>query len=125
MRGLNLDHLATFQRVAELGSFSEAARRLDLTQPAVSQQVKSLERRLGVRLIERVGRRVTPTAAGQELLSHTASIEASVAVAIESVARHSVEATGRIRLGTGGSACVYLLPPVLREMNQRMPRVEI
>ena len=75
MRGLNLDQLHTFVEVIERGSFSAAADRLDLTQPAVSLQVRQLEKRLGVRLIERVGRRAQPTPAGAELLAHARKIE--------------------------------------------------
>ena len=58
MRGLNLDQLAAFTAVVELGGFSAAAARLNLTQPAISFQIRQLERRLGIRLIERVGRRI-------------------------------------------------------------------
>ena len=56
MRSLNLDQLRTLLQVIELGSFSAAARRLNLTQPAVSLQIRELERRFGVRLIERMGK---------------------------------------------------------------------
>ena len=69
-RGLNLDYLRTFAFVVELGSFSLAAERLRLSQPAVSLQVRQLERWFGMRLLDRIGRRVKPTAAGQELLGH-------------------------------------------------------
>ncbi len=68
MRSLNLDHLHTLASVLELGSFSAAAERAGVSHPAVSAQVKQLERRLGVRLIERVGRRAAATAAGAELI---------------------------------------------------------
>ena len=57
MRGVNLDQLEAFAAVVELGSFSAAAARLNLTQPAISFQIRQLERRLGIRLVERVGRR--------------------------------------------------------------------
>ncbi len=67
MASLNLDQLRTFAEVVERGSFSAAADRLDITQPAVSLQIRQLERRLGVRLIERVGRKARPTAAGAGL----------------------------------------------------------
>src|SRR5262245_7346640 len=64
VRSLNLDHLQTLMEVVALGSFSAAARRLNLSQPAVSLQIRELETRCGVRLVERVGKRVLPTAAG-------------------------------------------------------------
>ncbi|MBV9754710.1 MAG: LysR family transcriptional regulator, partial [Hyphomicrobiales bacterium] len=60
MRTLNPDQLRAFAEVIELGGFSSAAERLHLTQPAVSQQVKQLERRFSLKLIERIGRKVTP-----------------------------------------------------------------
>ena len=55
MRSLNLDQLATLVEVVEGGSFSAAARRLNLSQPAVSQQIRELETRFGVQLVERLG----------------------------------------------------------------------
>ena len=64
MRSLNLDQLRTLLEVIELGSFSAAARRLNLTQPAVSQHIRELERRFGVRLIERMGKQAHATAPG-------------------------------------------------------------
>src|SRR6059058_5928231 len=59
--------LAAFCEVVERRSFSEAAARLGVTQPAVSQQVRSLEERLGTQLLDRSGRRVEPTEAGLRL----------------------------------------------------------
>ena len=78
MRRFSLDQLQTFAHVIEAGSFSAAAERLELSQPAVSLQVRQLEKRLGLRLIERVGRRAAPTAAGEELLAHVRQIDAAV-----------------------------------------------
>jgi DNA-binding transcriptional LysR family regulator len=61
MRGLTFDQLRTFSEVIERASFSAAADHLGLSQPAVSQQIRLLEKRFGVRLIERVGRKARPT----------------------------------------------------------------
>ncbi|HMG49587.1 MAG TPA: LysR family transcriptional regulator [Inquilinus sp.] len=125
MRGLNLDQLRTFCEVIQASSFSAAAARLNLTQPAVSLQIRQLEAKLGVRLIERVGRRATPTAAGADLLAYAGQIEAAVATAVEAMAEHATGAIGRVRLGTGATACIYLLPPVLRALRRRLPSLEI
>jgi DNA-binding transcriptional LysR family regulator len=125
MNGLNLDQLRAFMDVVELGSFSAAAERRDLTQPAVSLQVRQLERRLGVALIERVGRRARPTAAGAELLAHAGRIDAAVSAALDAVARHATGAVGRVRLGTGATACIFLLPPILRDLRGRFPSLEL
>jgi DNA-binding transcriptional LysR family regulator len=125
MGSLKLDHLHTLARVVELGSFSAAADRLHLSQPAVSLHVRQLERRLGVRLIERVGRRATPTAAGRDLLLHIERIDAAFAGALEAVASHAAGAVGRVRLGSGATACIYLLPQLLRDLRERHPALEI
>jgi len=125
MRGLNLDHLHTFALVAELGGFSAAADVLGLSQPAVSLQIRQLEQRLKVRLIERVGRRATPTAAGTELLDHTRRIEDQLSALTDSMQRHSDGLTGRVRLGTGATFCIYLLPSVLQRLRQRLPGLDI
>lgn len=125
MRDLRLDQLDSFRQVIALGSFSAAAERLGLSQPAVSLQIRELERRLGTVLIERVGRRAQPTAAGTELLDHAGRIDAAVAAAQEAMARHATGAMGRVRIGTGATACIFLLPPVLRELRQRYPTLEI
>jgi DNA-binding transcriptional LysR family regulator len=125
MRGLNLDQLATFVEVIERGSFSAAADRLGLTQPAVSLQIRQLEKRLGVRLIERVGRRAQPTPAGTELLVHARAIADAVTAAQESVVPYAKGTLGRVRIGTGATACIHFLPAVLRDLRRRFPRLEI
>ena len=125
MRGLNLDQLRTFATVVEQKSFSGAAARLGVTQPAVSLQVRQLEKRFGVKLIERVGRRAAPTAAGADLLTHARDVEAALAAATEAMAPHAKGAAGRVRLGTGATACIYLLPPLLRDLRRRFPALEI
>jgi DNA-binding transcriptional LysR family regulator len=125
MRGINLDQLEAFTVVVELGSFSAAAARLNLTQPAISFQIRQLERRLGIRLVERVGRRAQATAAGVDLLPHIGRIEATVAGAIDAMAGHAEGVAGRVRIGTGATACIYLLPPLLSELRRRFPLLEI
>lgn len=125
MRTLKLDQLHAFLRVVGLGSFSAAAERLHLSQPAVSLQVRQLEKKLGARLIERVGKRAAPTAAGSELIRHARRIEEAVSIALDGMAAHASGAPGRVRIGTGATACIYLLPPVLRNLRRRFPTLEI
>jgi len=122
---LNLDQLRSFRDVIALGSFSAAAERAELSQPAISLKVRALERNLGVTLIERVGRRAMPTAAGAELLTHAARIEAEVEAACAAMARHATGTLGRVRLGTGATACIFVLPPLLRELRRRLPGLDI
>lgn len=125
MRGFNLDQLQTFMDVVELGSFSAAADKLNLSQPAVSLQLRQLEKRLGVRLVERVGKRMKPSSAGAELLKHARHIEQTVAAARESMIPHARGVAGRVRVGTGATACIYFLPPILRDLRRRFPGLEI
>jgi DNA-binding transcriptional LysR family regulator len=125
MKTLNLDYLRTFLDVIELGSFSAAADRLSLTQPAVSLQIRQLEKRLGVRLIERIGRKAQPTGAGAELAAYASEIDALALRAIEEVGRHATGAVGRVRIGTGATACIFLLPPVLRDLRRKFPALQI
>ncbi len=125
MRGLNLDHLQTFSDVVTLGSFSAAAKKLNLSQPAISQQVRQLEDRLGVKLIERVGRRADATPAGQALIAHIGEIDASVRAAIDAVSEFSHGISGQVRIGTGATACIYFLPPVLEQLQRRFPQLQL
>jgi DNA-binding transcriptional LysR family regulator len=87
--------------------------------------MKQLEGRLGVRLLDRVGRRAGATAAGEELLAHARRIEGAVTAALEAMNRHSRGTAGRVRLGTGATACIYFLPPVLRSLRNRFPELDI
>lgn len=122
---LNLDQLAAFVSVVDLGSFTAAAERAGLTQPAVSLQVKLLEQRMGVRLIERVGRRAQPSAAGVELLAHARRIVGECAAAEEAMAPYRQGAVGRVRIGSGGTASIHLLPRAIAAAKKRMPGLEI
>jgi len=125
MRRLSLDQLHTVVEVVQFGSFSAAARSLNLTQPAVSLQVRELEQRLGVQLIERLGKRAYATAAGAELIQRTHRIEREVEDAIDAMRRRRDGGLARIRIGTGGSILAYLLPPVLRSLRRKHPNIEI
>ncbi|VVE90458.1 LysR family transcriptional regulator [Pandoraea bronchicola] len=125
MRRLNLDQLHTFSEVVDAGSFSAAAARLDLSQPAVSLQVRQLEQRLKVRLIERVGKRLKPTSAGTALLEHARRIDAAVEDALQALSSHASGVAGEVAIGTGATACIHLLPPMLRAMRKRHPMLDI
>lgn len=121
----DLDLLFAFAEVAERASFSRAAEGRGISQSAMSLKVKSLERSLGVRLFERVGRRVSPTAAGRELLGHVEGLRAAHAAAIASVKPHRDGAAGRVVIGTGATACLHFLPGPLRRLRDSMPGLEI
>ena len=125
MRQLHPDQLLAFSSVLELGSFSAAAERAGVSQPAVSHQIKELERRVQMRLIERVGRRLAPTAAGAALLPHVARIRTALADAEAALQQHAATAGGQVRIGTGATACIHLLPPLLRQLRRSHPQIDL
>ena len=122
---MQLGHLRALQAVARLGSFSRAATELRLTQPAVSMQLRQLEDGLGVRLLERAGRRVRPTAAGALLLEHADRALGELARAVERLHAQRGVVAGPVRLGTGTAISMYLLPPLLRTLRARHPAVDL
>ncbi|MBZ9793095.1 LysR family transcriptional regulator [Rhizobium sp. 3T7] len=122
---LNLDQLLAFVTVIDLGSFTAAADKVGLTQPAVSLQVKLLEQRLGVRLIERVGRRALPSPAGSDLLVHARRILEECGAAADAMTPHREGSAGRVRIGSGGTASIHLLPRAIASARKRMPGLEI
>ncbi|HDY8511115.1 LysR family transcriptional regulator [Klebsiella pneumoniae] len=125
MTTLNLGNLATFRLVVQRGSFSAAADALGISQPAVSLQVRQLEQFLQTRLLERTGRGIKATAAGMVLLAHSEQIDRAVNSAVQSVSAFSQEVNGSLTLGTGATACIHLLPPLLQHLRQQHPLLTV
>lgn len=125
MKRLNLNHLHTFANVMAHGSFSAAGERLGLTQPAVSLHIRQLEASLNLRLIERVGKRLKPTSAGTTLLEHIGRIDAVIEDALLDLSGHAEGIAGQIAIGTGATACIHLLPPLLRTLRLQFPALDV
>lgn len=125
MRELNLDQLRTLVSIADLGTFSAAARALHLAQPTVSLHISELEARLGARLIVRGARKVAPTSAGAVLVERARQLLRDADDAVEAVKRHVQGSTGRVRLGTTTSILVHLLPQVLEAMAADHPGIDV
>lgn len=125
MRNLNLDQLQALQEVVAVGSFSAAAQKLRLTQPAISLQIRELEKRFGVQLVARVGKRAYATAAGEELLSHARRLMDAAERAAAAMRRYRDGFLGRARLGTSVAVCTYLLPPVIDRLRCEHPQIEL
>ncbi|MGO4127642.1 LysR family transcriptional regulator [Inquilinus sp. YAF38] len=117
--------MATFVRVAQLGSLSAAARDLGLTQPAVSQQVTALERRLGVRLLNRSTRRLAPTEAGERYLAQARRILEAVADAEDGLAEASDALTGSLRVHAPAGLGQAHLAPILIGFQQHHPELAV
>ena len=125
MRGLNLDQLRALVEVIERGSFTAAARELNLTQPAVTHQVQELERRFKVTLVERSGKHVYLTQAGEKLIEHARCLLEEEARTQLMMRRFSDGWLGRVRVGTSMTILMYLLPPILRQLKTDYPQLEI
>lgn len=121
---MNMTLLTTFLAVVETGSFTQAARETFVTQPAVSQHIRALEEKLGVKLFVRHGPRIHLTAEGEELWRHTKAILKTVEEAEFAMKELSVLKRGRLRIGAT-TFMAYLLPPVVMAFKRRYPLVQI
>jgi DNA-binding transcriptional LysR family regulator len=125
MRSLNLDQLRAFVEVVTHGSFTAAAKKLNLTQPAVTHQVQELERRFDVELVERVGKRAHLTQAGEKLIEHARHLLDEDTLTRASMSRFSDKGAGRVRIGTSMTMLMYALPPILQKLKSSHPQLEI
>jgi DNA-binding transcriptional LysR family regulator len=125
MRSLNLDQLRAFVEVIERGSFTAAAKELNLTQPAVTHQVQELERRFQVSLVERFGKRAYLTQAGEKLIEHARNLLDEDSRAHVAMRRFGDGWLGRVRVGTSMTVLMYVLPPILRQLKNDHPQLEI
>ncbi len=117
--------LLAFATLARHGSFTVTARELFLTQSAVSHTIKSLEQEVGVRVFDRVGKKVHLTQAGEHLLKHAERILREMQDARAGLEELQNWGHSRLRLGASPAACQYLLPTVLREFKQSFPQCVI
>jgi DNA-binding transcriptional LysR family regulator len=122
---MELRHLRYFIAVAEELHFSRAAERLQIAQPPLSQQIRSLEKELGVQLFERTKRRVQLTEAGQVFLEEARLVLIQVEQAVRAVQRASRGEIGRLGVGVNSSATQSYVPEILRVFRERFPCVEL
>ncbi len=122
---MDLANLNAFIAIAELGSFSEAAERLHLTQPAVSKRIASLEQQLGVRLFDRLGREIGLTEAGRALLPRAYQILNVLDDTRRALTNLSGEVSGRLTLATSHHIGLHRLPPLLRSFTRQYPKVAL
>ena len=109
---MEIRHLRSFAVLAEELHFGRAAQRLHVAQPALSQQLKTLERELGLRLVDRTNRRVGLTDAGERLLIEATAVLARFDAAMASMARVRTGSVGRLVLGVSPGAA----PAILRDL---------
>ena len=122
---MDLRHLRYFQAVAEELSFSKAARRLRIAQPALSRAVQELERDVGVALIDRNRRTTRLTPAGAVLLRETGLLLERLEDALRRVRRTASGEEGELRLGYIGPPTRHFLGPLLQQYCTQYPRVTV
>ncbi len=122
---MDLRHLRYFQAVAEELSFSKAARRLRIAQPALSRAVQELEREIGARLMDRDRRSVRLTPAGSVLLHETGLLLDRLDESLRRVRRAAAGEDGELRLGYIGPPTQFFLGRLLREYRERFPRITV
>ncbi|GGV08952.1 transcription regulator LysR family protein [Streptomyces filipinensis] len=125
MAVLELRHLRYLLAVAERGNFTRAAEDLHISQPTLSQQIKQLERTLGVQLLDRTGRTVRLTDAGTVYTDHARRALRDLAAAERAV--HDVQdlSRGHLRLGVTPTFTAYLIGPLTAELHARHPGIRL
>jgi len=121
---MELNQLRTFLTAAGEHSFSKAAEKLHLTQPAVTQQIKNLEAEMGEVLFERLGRTLVLTPAGETLLTFTQQLLNLADHTLETVRQFSNQ-RGRLTIGAGTTNTIYRLPNLLQHYHHGYPQVEL
>ncbi|MEJ2654913.1 MAG: LysR family transcriptional regulator, partial [Acidihalobacter sp.] len=122
---MDISTLQAFTAIADHGSFSEAATRLHLTQPAVSKRIRQLESELGERLFDRVARSVQLTEAGRALLPSARRILLELNESRRLLANLSGRVAGTLSIGTSHHIGLHRLPDLLRRYTHRYPDVDL
>jgi DNA-binding transcriptional LysR family regulator len=125
-KGDRLKPLRAFCQVARLGSVSRAAAALYVSQPAITLQLQALERELGVRLFERVGRRLTPTREGDALYELARPLVEGLD-SLPALFREQIKGldAGELHVAAGSSTILYLLPKIVEAYRQAHPDVKL
>ena len=122
---MDFDQLITFLEVAKQGSFSRAGDKIFRSQSAVSAQIRQLEQEYGDRLLDRSGKTVKLTPAGQVFYDYAERLTQLREESLTAVADHSRTPHGTLRVGANEATCLYVLPEVFAEYCRRYPPVRI
>ncbi|MFQ5601180.1 MAG: LysR family transcriptional regulator [Candidatus Krumholzibacteriia bacterium] len=122
---MNLELVKTFVAVLRLGGMRRAAESLHVTQPAVSARIRQLENQLGVRLFERVGRRLVPTESGRLLAQDCGTLLAAEEALLQRLEQLRTLRSGTLHLSTIDAASIYVLPEVYLEFRQAFPGIDL
>lgn len=122
---MDVKQLRYFIAIAEEGSLSAAAQRVHVAQPSLSQHVLTLERELGVTLLERSPRGVTLTEPGHVLLGHARNVTQAMSAAVEAVRQAGNEPQGNVTFGLPSSISMVLSVPLAETVRLELPKVRL
>ena len=122
---MDFDHLTTFREVAKQKSFSRAGQKLFRSQPAVSAHIRQLEQDYGERLLEREGKQVRLTPAGELLFEYAGRLLTLRDESLRAVADQGATPRGVLAIGANEATCMYVLPDVFAEYQRCYPAVQI
>jgi DNA-binding transcriptional LysR family regulator len=122
---MDLRQLEIFSKVVQFGSFSKAAESLHLTQPTVSEHIRTLEDELGVRLLDRLGRGATVTRAGQLLLSYADRMLALQREARQALDSFQGKMSGDLLAGASTIPGEYVLPALIGRFKEKYPEIAV
>lgn len=122
---LNLNHLLNFIQIIEWGNISKAAAFLNIAQPALSRQIKSLEDTMGTHLMQRHSWGIEPTEDGKRLLQYALRIQKECIAAQESMQSSKDNPTGTVYFGVPSAYSVTLVPPLLERMSMLYPNISV
>ena len=122
---MDFDQLTTFLEVAKQGNFSRAGDKVFRSQSAVSAQIRQLEQDYGTKLLDRSGKRVTLTPAGDVLFEYATRLLALRGESLRAVADQDKVPRGVLAIGANEATCLYVLPETFAEYRRRYPEVQI
>lgn len=122
---MNLNLLRTYARVVETQNFSRTAEEFGISQPAVTKQIQTLEDRYGVLLLERSGRKLKPTEAGQTLYLCARDVLRVMDKTDRAMADFAENLKGSLHLGASTIPGQYILPPLIKEFKEKNPYINI
>ncbi len=122
---MNFNQLKAFYYAVKYGSFSAAAEALWITQPAVTKQIQQLQRSYGVRLLNRFGKKMVPTDAGEVLFDFADKIFQLESQAEESLRDFQERKSGRLRIHASESFGAYYLPFIINLFRKKYPKIHI
>lgn len=122
---MDFDQLTTFLEVAKLGNFSRAGEKVFLSQSAVSAQIRQLEQEYGTRLLDRSGKKVRLTPAGEVLFEYGTRLLALRDESMRAVSDQGNSPRGLLAIGANEATCLYVLPRAFEEYRRLYPDVQI